>query len=400
MVSSICAFDALASTLSSSFGPEIRARYAPTRVLRSCYLTALVCLLVIPAPVASAQGVLGAPRQRSGMAAVRRHQRPHPAVVRVSAPDGNAVSYGSGTLVDVRGEYGLVVTNWHVVRDATGPVTVVFPDGFQSAARVLRMDKDWDLAALVIWRPDVAAVPIARTAPRPGDRLTIAGYGSGNYRHASGHCTQYVAPGFDMPYEMVEVSVQARNGDSGGPIFNDQGELAGVLFGAARGMTSGSYAGRVRHFLAGTWPDLGAPSPSMIAATEQNKCRDGKCIAAIQPNAALKESQAESTWRARQSKTAMGKSPRPRKAAELRSPTTSAPRNRSSQESGFQSSPGPRSNGTTQIGTQSKSLEPKATHEISWNDLAGNTPFQQAKTLFALIGVAVVLMHATRIFVE
>ena len=43
---------------------------------------------------------------------------------------------------------GLVVTNWHVVRDATGQVEVVFPDGFRSAAKVLATDPDWDLAAL------------------------------------------------------------------------------------------------------------------------------------------------------------------------------------------------------------------------------------------------------------
>ncbi len=48
---------------------------------------------------------------------------------------------------------------------------------------------------------------------------------------------------------MVELSAAARNGDSGGPIFNSRGELAGVLFGAASGRTTGSYCGRVRWFL-------------------------------------------------------------------------------------------------------------------------------------------------------
>ena len=48
---------------------------------------------------------------------------------------------------------------------------------------------------------------------------------------------------------MVEVAVSARQGDSGGPIFNSRGELAGVLFGEGHGRTSGSYCGRVRWFL-------------------------------------------------------------------------------------------------------------------------------------------------------
>ena len=34
-------------------------------------------------------------------------------------------------------------TNWHVVSDVTGPVNVVFPDGFRSTARVLRVDLTW-----------------------------------------------------------------------------------------------------------------------------------------------------------------------------------------------------------------------------------------------------------------
>src|SRR5438128_2546563 len=77
--------------------------------------------------------------------------RPHPAVVRVIVPERGSTSYGSGTLVDVHGEYGLVVTNWHVVCDGAGPPTVVFPDGFRSAAQVVKVDRDWDLAALAIW---------------------------------------------------------------------------------------------------------------------------------------------------------------------------------------------------------------------------------------------------------
>ena len=45
----------------------------------------------------------------------------------------------------------------------------------------------------------------------------------------------------------------AREGDSGGPIFNERGELAGVLFGSGGGATAGSYAGRVREFLKSAW---------------------------------------------------------------------------------------------------------------------------------------------------
>ncbi len=182
---------------------------------------------------------------------------PHPAVVRIVVPEGGVTSFGSGTLVDVRDQHGLIITNWHVVRDSKGVVEVVFPNGFRSHARPLKVDSNWDLAALVIWRPNVEPVPIAKQPPRPGDLLTIHGYGRGQYRIATGRCTSYYAPRQDYPMEMVELDVEARQGDSGGPILNDRGEIAGVLFGAGHGTTLGSFAPRVSNFLASLAPDIG-----------------------------------------------------------------------------------------------------------------------------------------------
>ena len=188
-----------------------------------------------------------------------RSDRPHPAVARIVVPEEGATSYGSGTLIDVREGFGLVITNWHVVRDATGPIEVRFPGGFSSKARSLKVDPDWDLAALVVWKPPIEPVQLATIAPRPGDQLTICGYGQGIYRSVTGRCTQYYAPRTDLPQQMVELDVEARQGDSGGPIFNRQGQLAGVLFGAGRGTTMGSFGGRVDHFLASLAPDIGKP---------------------------------------------------------------------------------------------------------------------------------------------
>lgn len=197
-------------------------------------------------------------------------QQPHPAVARIVVPEGEATSYGSGTLVDVRDEYGLVVTNWHVVRDGMGEVEVIFPDGFRSKARPLKVDADWDLAALVIWRPTAAPVKLAATAPQPGEQLTICGYGSGNYRAATGRCTQYYAPAENLPQHMVELDVEARQGDSGGPIFNARGELAGVLFGAGQGTTLGSFGGRVENFLASLAPNIGSGTQGSAAIAHAN----------------------------------------------------------------------------------------------------------------------------------
>jgi hypothetical protein len=169
---------------------------------------------------------------------------------------------GSGSLVAVDANHGLVITNWHVVRDAAGPVTVLFPSGFGSSATILKVDRVWDLAALAIQRPNVQPIVLSTEPPRPGEVLTIAGYGpTGSYRAVSGQCTNYGSPTETMPKEWVELDTAARQGDSGGPIFNSKGELAGVLFGANNsvftgGYTMGSYCGRVRVFLASVSTDF------------------------------------------------------------------------------------------------------------------------------------------------
>ena len=177
-------------------------------------------------------------------------QTPHPAVVRIVAAEKAGASLGSGVLVDANREQAIVLTNWHVVRDSRSAVLVQFPDGFQTAGTIVRWDEAWDLAALVIWKPPATPVPLAATPPAPGDLLTIAGYGRGPYRAQTGRCTEYLSPGTGYPKEFVELSAGARQGDSGGPILNERGELAGVLFGQNNGHTIGSCSTRLRVFLA------------------------------------------------------------------------------------------------------------------------------------------------------
>jgi S1-C subfamily serine protease len=186
---------------------------------------------------------------------------PHPAVVRIVAPEQSSTSLGSGVLVDVNRNQGLVLTNWHVVRESKSAVLVQFADGFQSAGTVVRWDEAWDLAALVIWKPKATPVRLADAPPAVGDMLTIAGFGRGPYREETGPCTEYLSPGSGYPNEFVELRARARQGDSGGPIFNARGELAGVLFGESDGHTIGSCSTRVKTFLAAVGSQGFVPTP-------------------------------------------------------------------------------------------------------------------------------------------
>jgi S1-C subfamily serine protease len=175
--------------------------------------------------------------------------QPHPAVARIRSLESNATSFGSGTLIYRQDKQGILITNYHVIKDAQDDILVTFPSGFRSSAKVVATDPRWDLAALLIWAPEIQPVVITDNPAKPGDTLTIAGYGSGRYQASSGICSQYVSPGINQPREMVELRTVARQGDSGGPIFNQNGELAGVLFGAGWRTTAGSYSGRVKKFL-------------------------------------------------------------------------------------------------------------------------------------------------------
>lgn len=324
--------------------------------------TAIILLALTFAPTtALAQCPGGVCRAPSVYASLQRGAAPHPAVARIIASDTTSVSYGSGSLIEVGKGYGLVITNWHVVADATDEVKVVFPDGFCSAARVLKLNHHWDLAALLISRPDIDPIPLATEAPRPGERLTIAGYGPGPYRTAIGQCTQYVSPGRHSPYEMIELSAEARQGDSGGPIFNEQGELAGVLFGAGRGTTTGSYVGRVRWFVADISPQIAQPRDEAIVETP-----------AQQPA----ENPIEYGWIARDEDSSNpARLNPPERASALASEEQSMPNDVSLEP------PADKSPRTGPAG------------EIHWTDLAGTSPWEQAKTFLAIVGALAIIMQ-------
>lgn len=207
--------------------------------------TFVIVVTIILLALSHAHKALG---QSSPNAATAPGQ-PHPAVARIRSLESNATSFGSGTLIYRQGKQGILITNYHVVKDAQDDILVTFPSGFRSSAKVVATDPRWDLAALLIWAPEIQPVVITDNPAKPGDTLTIAGYGSGRYQASSGICSQYVSPGMNQPREMVELRTVARQGDSGGPIFNQNGELAGVLFGAGWRTTAGSYSGRVKKFL-------------------------------------------------------------------------------------------------------------------------------------------------------
>jgi hypothetical protein len=216
-----------------------------------------------------------------------------PYVVRIIAFDAGGQSFGTGSYVGTYGEYGIILTNWHVVSETNGLVHVHFPSGFSTYGARIKGDSKWDLAVIAISKPppSIPMLPIAKTAAKIGDPLWIVGFGSGwdAYRVAEGRCVRYMAPenptdGTPAQNDFMEVSVSARKGDSGGPILNQKGELAAVLFGSDMVRnTAGSYCERVNRFLMETrsvMEGLPARPETCFASIEKNgplhKLRDSR----------------------------------------------------------------------------------------------------------------------------
>ena len=146
-------------------------------------------------------------------------------VAAVTAYDekGKAFSHGSGF---VYGEDGLVLTSYHVLSNATSAKVkvggIVFP-----VEGVLFMDREDDIVILKAGGAGLRAV-------QPGDSRSIrAGdmaYLIDNPQGKENRITEGKVTGFrDVGGKrMIQLSVPFSAGSSGGPVFNEQGEVIGI----------------------------------------------------------------------------------------------------------------------------------------------------------------------------
>ena len=220
------------------------------RFVQFTILSPLLTVALISPAAAMATGEDAVGKACSG-GSCRLEQPRNPSVARIVNTTARARNHGSGTLVKQAGPGGIILTCGHIFNEGAGSITVTFPDGSSYPAELLDVDRQWDLAVLRIARPRAAAVTIASVAPRPGQWLMSCGYGrDGRYWCNRGQARGYVQAEGTRSFETLEISGMARQGDSGGPIFNERGELAAVLWGTDGRVVGGTYCGRIRIFLA------------------------------------------------------------------------------------------------------------------------------------------------------
>ena len=164
----------------------------------------------------------------SGAAAATRHYG------LVRSP-GATLDRGCATAVDVRGYY---VTAAHVV--GSDPVWVIVGGG-QSPARAARVvyrgDADFDVAVLCVGRPIEGAFGWSTDDP-PAAGSALIEVGPTDLTEAGQIGMQVFAgrfeaaerqAGVDGRYEVIDTSLPARPGDSGGPVLTPDGSLVAIM---------------------------------------------------------------------------------------------------------------------------------------------------------------------------
>ncbi len=151
-------------------------------------------------------------------------------------PDGNGApapkrktrSLGSGFIISPK---GLIVTNNHVIDDAT-EIVVSFHDGHEAPAKLIGRDAKSDIALLQVeTKTDLPYVEFGDSdKARVGDWVLAIGNPFG----LGGTVTAGIvsARGRDInagPYDdFIQTDASINRGNSGGPMFNMDGEVIGV----------------------------------------------------------------------------------------------------------------------------------------------------------------------------
>ncbi|MBX3425805.1 MAG: trypsin-like peptidase domain-containing protein [Pirellulales bacterium] len=206
----------------------------------------------------------------------------HEACCRVTNRQATLTSAGSGTLVDVApdGVAGLVLTCAHLFADGACEMTVEFADGARHRANLIAIDRAADLAALEIAAPRsaparVAIVDQGELASRPQAYRACGFGGDGRLNCVTG---RFVGPAGSAERVSFRFSGAVRSGDSGGGVFDDEGRLVAVVWGAAEGTTYASGGAPLRRFLDRL---LGERTERTFARrpapTAPSVCPDGRC---------------------------------------------------------------------------------------------------------------------------
>jgi len=152
----------------------------------------------------------------------------------VSSRTGSVSYYGSGFILS---SDGYIVTNEHVIADAvyySSKIYVTLYSGEKFEASVVGYESDNDVAVLKIAATGLSAVSIGSSADiQVGETI----YAVGNPRQLDYTMTDGIVSATERNISiesvgtitMFQISAAVNSGNSGGPVYNEYGEVVGIV---------------------------------------------------------------------------------------------------------------------------------------------------------------------------
>ena len=150
--------------------------------------------------------------------------------------NSSAAVSGSGFILT---SDGYVLTNFHVIEDAyqsNAEINVMTHDGTKYPAAIVGFESDNDIAVLKIEAEDLDPVIIGDSdAMKVGDVVYAVGnpLGELEFSMSTGHVSakdRQIGESRTADYiNMFQLDAAVNSGNSGGPVYNDQGQVVGVV---------------------------------------------------------------------------------------------------------------------------------------------------------------------------
>ncbi|TNF90065.1 MAG: Do family serine endopeptidase [Gammaproteobacteria bacterium] len=138
-------------------------------------------------------------------------------------------SLGSGVIVDA--DNGLILTNYHVIKDAY-EIKVTLTDGRELQAEIIGRDPDTDVAVIQVPGENLVQVPIADSNKlRVGDFVVAIGNPFGLGQTVTSGIVSALGRsglGIESIEDFIQTDASINLGNSGGALVNLRGELVGI----------------------------------------------------------------------------------------------------------------------------------------------------------------------------
>ncbi len=186
-------------------------------IAKNLSLQAVVAIVLLDSIFAFAQEEWVAPIARRSL----------PSVVTVLSFDGAGKQFGLGSGFIVR-EDGLIVTNYHVIQNASAVEVRGEAIGNFRVKGVVAVDRGMDFAVLKITAEDLPVIPLGNSSlVKLGEGVMAIGNPKGLTGTVSAGLISQIREEDD--FAILQTSAPIYPGNSGGPLINKRGEVIGVV---------------------------------------------------------------------------------------------------------------------------------------------------------------------------